>query len=56
MFLQCIICEMICCFPVVIQVFTVRSGGAAGVVVKGPDEKTSITFRFVFFVLHNTKI
>ncbi len=27
------------------QVFTVRSGGAAGVVVKGPDEKTSINFR-----------
>ncbi|XP_041484541.1 regulator of MON1-CCZ1 complex-like isoform X1 [Lytechinus variegatus] len=27
------------------QVFAVRSGGAFGVVVKGPDEKTSTTFR-----------
>ncbi|KAL5015940.1 hypothetical protein ScPMuIL_005529 [Solemya velum] len=27
------------------QVFAVRSGGAGGVVVKGPDDKTSITFR-----------
>lgn len=29
----------------VFQVFTVRSNGAAGVVVKGPDSKTNITFR-----------
>ncbi|XP_074641074.1 regulator of MON1-CCZ1 complex-like isoform X2 [Tubulanus polymorphus] len=27
------------------QVFCVRSGGATGVVVKGPDEKTNINFR-----------
>ncbi|XP_041359170.1 regulator of MON1-CCZ1 complex-like isoform X2 [Gigantopelta aegis] len=27
------------------QVFAVRSGGAMGVTVKGPDEKTSISFR-----------
>ncbi|XP_064605810.1 regulator of MON1-CCZ1 complex-like [Liolophura sinensis] len=27
------------------QVFAVRSGGATGVVVKGPDEKSTITFR-----------
>ncbi|WAR25982.1 RMC1-like protein [Mya arenaria] len=27
------------------QVFTVRSGGSMGVVVKGPNDKTSITFR-----------
>ncbi|KAK1172860.1 regulator of MON1-CCZ1 complex-like [Acipenser oxyrinchus oxyrinchus] len=27
------------------QVFAVRSGGATGVVVKGPDDKSSVTFR-----------
>ena len=26
--------------------FAVRSGGAMGVTVKGPDEKTSISFRY----------
>uniref|UniRef100_A0A3Q0SQV8 Regulator of MON1-CCZ1 complex N-terminal domain-containing protein n=1 Tax=Amphilophus citrinellus TaxID=61819 RepID=A0A3Q0SQV8_AMPCI len=29
------------------QVFAVRSGGATGVVVKGPDDKSSVAFRFV---------
>ncbi|XP_056307220.1 regulator of MON1-CCZ1 complex [Danio aesculapii] len=27
------------------QVFAVRSGGATGVVVKGPDDKSSVAFR-----------
>lgn len=30
-----------------LQVFAVRSGGATGVVVKGPDDKSSVAFRFV---------
>lgn len=32
-------------YPVLLKVFTVRSGGAVGVVVKGPKEKDTITFR-----------
>ena len=35
---------------VMFQVFAVRSNGAAGVVVKGPDEKFNISFRFDFFL------
>lgn len=31
-----------------LQVFAVRSGGATGVVVKGPDDKSSVAFRFVW--------
>ena len=30
-----------------LQVFAVRSGGATGVVVKGPDDKNSIAFRYL---------
>lgn len=29
-----------------LQVFAVRSGGATGVVVKGPDDKSSVAFRY----------
>ena len=29
-----------------LQVFAVRSGGATGVVIKGPDERTSKNFRY----------
>lgn len=32
------------------QVFTVRSGGAVGVVVKGPSEKDTITFRYGLYL------
>lgn len=30
-----------------LQVFAVRSGGATGVVVKGPDNKSSVAFRYI---------
>lgn len=30
-----------------IKVFAVRSGGATGVVVKGPDDKSSVAFRYI---------
>lgn len=33
-------------FDIDFQVFTVRSGGSMGVVVKGPNDKNSITFRY----------
>uniref|UniRef100_A0AC11D823 Uncharacterized protein n=1 Tax=Ovis aries TaxID=9940 RepID=A0AC11D823_SHEEP len=33
------------------QVFAVRSGGATGVVVKGPDDRNPISFRFLFIWL-----
>lgn len=35
-------------FPVLCpQVFAVRSGGATGVVVKGPEDKSSVAFRYL---------
>lgn len=48
------------CFSYGLQVFAVRSGGATGVVVKGPDEKSTVTFRFVLtyevYILHNSRM
>lgn len=37
--------SVVSCF--LLQVFAVRSGGATGVVVKGPDDKSSVAFRYV---------
>lgn len=40
-------------FDIEFQVFTVRSGGSMGVVVKGPNDKNSITFRYVEILMLN---
>lgn len=34
----------------VMKVFAVRSGGATGVVVKGPDDKSSVAFRYIHYI------
>lgn len=39
-----------------LQVFAVRSGGATGVVVKGPDDKSSVAFRFVDLKIKHIRV